>query len=243
MEIKKSNTANLENYTKLFRLLGLVLTLSVVYFAIEYKVYETTAKGLDIVTSTDFEDEEEALEIEIEEILPPPPPTASTPELIEIVEDIDEIEETVIESTETDEFEKIEVDDIVEVETEEEEFNEDVPFTIIEEVPIYPGCENEKSKKEKKDCLNKSIQKLIARKFNIDLASELGLPQGKQKIYIQFRITKTGEIEIIGARAPHKRLETEAKRVVNLLPKMTPGKQRGRPVNVTYMLPISFNIE
>ena len=87
------------------------------------------------------------------------------------------------------------------------------------------------------------MQKHIQRKFNGDLASDLGLPPGKQKIYIQFRITKTGTIEILGARAPHKRLEKEAKRVVNLLPRMTPGKQRGRPVNVTYMLPISFNVE
>ena len=47
----------------------------------------------------------------------------------------------------------------------------------------------------------------------------------------------------MGARAPHARLEKEAKRVVGLLPKMIPGKQRGRPVNVTYMLPISFNVE
>ena len=40
-----------------------------------------------------------------------------------------------------------------------------------------------------------------------------------------------------------KELEAEAKRVVNLLPKMTPGEQKGKPVNVTYMLPISFNID
>lgn len=243
MEIKKSNTANLESYTKLFRLLGLVLTLLVVYLAIEHKVYETTTKGLEIISSTDFEEEEETLEIQIEQITPPPPPQNITPELIEIVEDIVDIEETIIETTETDEFEKIEVIDIVEVEVEEEEFIEDVPFAIIEEVPIYPGCENEKSKQAKRNCLNNAIQKHVAKKFNGNLAGELGLTHGKIKIYVQFKITNTGLIEIIGARAPHARLEEEAKRVVSLLPKMTPGKQRGRPVNVTYMLPISFNIE
>ena len=86
------------------------------------------------------------------------------------------------------------------------------------------------------------MQKHVSRKFNADLAGDLGL-SGKQKIYVQFKITKTGGIQIIGARAPHKKLEKEARRVVNLLPKMQPGKQRGRPVNVTYMLPITFDVQ
>lgn len=243
MEIKKSNTANLENYTKLFRLLGLVLTLLVVYLALENKVYERSSKGLEIVSSSNLDEEEEVVEIEIDQSLPPPPPPSSAPELIEVVEDVEEIEETVLETTETDEFEKIEVAEIIEVEQEEEEFIEDVPFAIIEDIPIYPGCEKEKSKEAKKNCFNKAVQKHVAKYFDGSIAADLGLTRGKIKIYVQFKITNTGSIEILGARAPHTQLEKEAKRVVSLLPKITPGKQRGRPVNVTYMLPISFNIE
>ena len=67
--------------------------------------------------------------------------------------------------------------------------------------------------------------------------------KGKQKIYVKFKILKTGKIEILGVRAPHKKLAKEARRVVNKLPKMIPGKQKGKPVNVTYMLPIIFTIE
>ncbi|MBV1888451.1 MAG: energy transducer TonB, partial [Urechidicola sp.] len=211
-----------------------------VYLAIEHRTYEKASAGLEVVVS-DHEDDEEIEEFEIEQIITPPPPPPPAPEVIEIVEDEEEIEETIIETTETDEEEKVEVEEIVEVE-EEEDFDEDVPFAIIEDVPVFPGCEKEKGKKAKKDCLNKSMQKHVQRKFNGDLASDLGLPPGKQKIYIQFKITKTGGIEILGARAPHKRLQKEAERVVRLLPKMTPGKQRGRAVNVTYMLPISFEV-
>ncbi len=242
MEIKKSHKANLETYTKLFRQLGLVLSLLTVYFAIEYKTYEKSTNALEIITSSNNVEEEEVVEIEIEQITPPPPP-APAPESIEIVEDKVEIEETIIESTETDELEKIEVAEIVEVEEEEEVFVEDVPFAIIENVPIYPGCEKEKGREAKKDCLNKALQRHVRKNFNASLAMELGLTPGKKKIYIQFKITNTGSIEIIGARAPHARLEKEAIRVVKLIPKMTPGKQRGRSVNVNYMLPISFNIE
>jgi protein TonB len=210
-----------------------------VYVGIENKTYDEGANGLALITS-DHDDEEDIPEVFIEppvEVKPPPPPPP--PEKIEIIEDEEEIEETIIESTETDESEKIEIE-IVEV-FEEEEIIEDVPFAIIEDVPVYPGCKG--TKKEKKACLNRSLQKHVVRKFNADLAGDLGLEPGKKKIYIQFKITKTGGIEIVAARAPHPRLEKEARRVVSLIPKMTPGKQRGRPVNVTYMLPISFNVE
>ncbi len=237
MEVKKSPKANLENHTRLFWQLGLILTLLTVYLGIEHKTFEKSGNALAVVTS-DHEEEEETVEVQIEQLVQPPPPPAA-PEVIEIVEDEEEVEETIIETTETDEEEKVEVEEIVEVE-EEEVFEEDVAFAVIEDVPVFPGCKG--TKQQKKDCLNKQMQKHVQRKFNGDLAGDLGL-SGKQKIYIQFKITKTGGIQIIGARAPHKRLEKEARRVVNLLPKMIPGKQRGRPVNVTYMLPITFNVE
>ena len=57
---------------------------------------------------------------------------------------------------------------------------------------------------------------------------------------IKFKIDKNGNISNARARGPHKRLEKEAIRVVNLLPKMTPGKQRGRAVSVSYTLPITL---
>ncbi|AOW20886.1 energy transducer TonB [Urechidicola croceus] len=238
MEVKKNPKANLENHTVLFFLLGTVLTLLTVYLGIEHKTYDRNIDGLVAVTS-DHDDEEDIPDVVIEQIVQPVKPPPPAPEKIEIVEDEKEVEETVIESTETDESEKVEVEEIVEVE-EEEYFDEDVAFAIIEDVPVFPGCKG--TKQQKKDCLNTSMKKHVARKFNAELAGDLGL-SGKQKIYIQFKITKTGGIEILGARAPHPRLEKEAKRVVNLLPKMTPGKQRGRPVNVTYMLPIVFDVQ
>ena len=57
-----------------------------------------------------------------------------------------------------------------------------------------------------------------------------------------FTIDEHGSIQEVMARAPHPRLQTEATRVVKTLPKMTPGKQRGRPVRVKYSLPITFEV-
>lgn len=132
----------------------------------------------------------------------------------------------------------IDADEIVEV----EEINEDVPFALIENVPVFPGCKG--TRKEKSDCLNSSIRKVIAKNFNGDLAKTTGLSKGKKKIWVQFRIDEQGNIGDINAiRAPNSKLKDEAERVVRLLPKMIPGKQRGKTVGMKYTLPISFNVK
>jgi protein TonB len=180
--------------------------------------------------------------VEIQEVKPPEPPQAPppTPDKIEVVEDEKEVEETVIESTETDEDEAVEVEEIIEVE-EEEEVMEDVPFAIIEDVPVFPGCKGNKA--QLRQCLQDKITKHVNRKFNADLASDLGLSPGVKRIFVMFKIDKKGNISNVMARAPHKRLQEEAIRVIKLLPKMIPGKQRGRAVGVKYSLPIAFKVE
>ena len=117
----------------------------------------------------------------------------------------------------------------------------EVPFIIVEHVPEYPGCEKG-SNAEKRKCMSKKIAKFVQRKFNTDLANDLGLT-GKQKISVVFKIDKNGSIIGVRSRAPHPRLEQEAARVINLLPKMKPGRQRGRAVVVPYSLPIVFEVQ
>ncbi|MBI9040285.1 energy transducer TonB [Lutibacter sp.] len=239
MQIKKNPKANLENYSKLFMQLGLVLALLVVYLAIEKKTYDRVIADLGLATYN-IEDDEQI--VEIEQVKPPeqqaPPPP--TPDKIEVVEDEKEVEETIIESTETNEKEAVQVKQIVEVD-EEEDFMEDVPFAIIEDVPVFPGCKG--SKAQLKECLQEKITQHVNRKFNSELASDLGLTPGIKRIFVMFKIDKTGNITDVQARAPHKRLQDEAIRVVESLPKMIPGKQRGRPVGVKYSLPIAFKVE
>jgi protein TonB len=242
MEVKKSPKANLENFTKIFMLIGLVVALFVSYQGIEY----STVQKIDTLAQVDktIDDEEEIpmTEQKIEEVKPPPPPPPPAPEQIEVVEDEKEVEETILESTETDEKEVIEVQEteIVEVE-EEEEVVEDVPFAVIEQVPIFPGCKGSNAKL--KQCMQDKITKHVQKKFNAELANELGLDPGRKRISVQFKIDKYGRVSDIRARAPHPRLKKEAIRIIKLLPKMSPGKQRNKPVNVRYNLPINFVVE
>ncbi|RZN84774.1 MAG: energy transducer TonB [Winogradskyella sp.] len=118
----------------------------------------------------------------------------------------------------------------------------DVPFVAVEFVPVYPGCEKYKSNAKKKKCMSDKITKLVKKKFNTEIASEYGL-YGVQKIYAHFKIDKNGRVVEINSRAPHPKLEAEAARVLNIIPKMKPGMQQDKPVNVMYSLPITFRVE
>ncbi len=238
MEVKKNPKANLENHNKQFMLLGLALALIVIYIGIEWKTFDRSIADLGSVNAEMEEEIDIPITERIQEIKPPPPPPPA-PEKIEVIEDEEEIEETVLESTETDESEAVEVEEIEEV--VEEEVVDDVPFAIIEEVPVFPGCKGTNT--EKKKCFSEKMQKHVNRKYNTGLAGDLGLPPGKKRVYVQFKIDKGGNITDVRARGPHKRLEKEAVRVVELLPKMTPGKQRGRAVGVKYTLPITLVVE
>ncbi|SRX73384.1 M56 family metallopeptidase [Aequorivita antarctica] len=115
----------------------------------------------------------------------------------------------------------------------------DVPFAAIEKVPTFPGClgDNEVLKK----CFSESISAFVGENFNTKLGNDLGL-LGLQRIAVQFKIDKSGNIVDVKARAPKPELETEAIRIIKKLPQMRPGEQKGQKVGVLYSLPIVFNV-
>ena len=193
MEIKKNPKSNLENYSKLFMQLGLVLALFVTYVSIEQKTYDRQYDELGTASMNNDLEEDPPITERIEPEIPkaPPPPA---PEKIEVVEDEEEVVETVIETTETDETEEIVIEEVEEV----EEVIEDVSFMIIEDVPVFPGCKGNKTALKK--CFSKKVQKHFSRKFDAELPNELGLPSGKKRVFIGFKIDKFGNVINIQAR-------------------------------------------
>ena len=119
--------------------------------------------------------------------------------------------------------------------------SEDIPFAIIDESATFEFCGGDNF--ERKKCFSLEMNRHVVANFNKKNIENLGLESGKKKIYAYFKILKSGEIEITSIKSPHPELEKETRRVVNLLPKMTPGEQGGKPVNVMYMMPISFNVK
>jgi periplasmic protein TonB len=238
MEPKKNLKSDVRRNSSIYFAVGLLLMLVVTYSTINYKTYDKSDIDMGLLDMGDLDDEEIPITEQIQTPPPPPPPPAA-PEVIEVVEDEEEIEETVIESTETDESE--EIVEVEEVEVEEVEEDIEVPFAVIENVPIFPGCEKGNNDAKRK-CMSSKITKFVQKKFNTDLAGDLGLT-GRQRISVVFKIDKKGNVVSVRARAPHPRLEKEAARVINLLPKMKPGKQRGKAVIVPYSLPIIFQVQ
>jgi len=237
MELKKNSNADVSKNASLYFAVGLALMLFMTYSAINHKTFDKSSIDIGKLDLDADLDEEIPL---IDQLTPPPPPPPppAAPEVIEIVEDEEEIEETVIESTETDQEEEMEIEDI---EIEEVYEDVEVPFSVIENVPEYPGCEKG-TNTEKRKCMSAKIAKFVQRKFNTDLAGDLGL-SGRQRISVIFKIDKKGNVTGVRSRAPHPRLEKEAARVINMLPKMKPGRQRGKAVVVPYSLPITFQVQ
>ncbi len=242
MEIKKNPRANLVNYTSLFLMMGLVLILFTSWRLIEYKKYDKDSFK-DEKWNVQSDDLEETFQVEKEQpkpkeqikkqVIPTPPKE---------VEDEEEVETPEYQDTSTDEEEAVDEPEDIETADETDE-DVQVAFQFVEQPPIYPGCEKYKNKKAKlKECMTKKIQRFINRKFNKDIASDLGI-EGVITVNVFFLVGKDGKVTQIQARSSYKELADEAKRVISQLPKMIPGEQRGRPVKVQYFLPIKFRVE
>ncbi|SDG89555.1 M56 family metallopeptidase [Psychroflexus sediminis] len=117
----------------------------------------------------------------------------------------------------------------------------DVPFAVIESVPVFPGCEGLGSNDERKECMSRKVSQFVNENFDIGLAKKLGLT-GVNRVYVQFKIDKTGKIVDVRARAPHPDLQAEGERVIKELPKMKPGEHEGEKVGVLYAIPLTFNV-
>jgi protein TonB len=81
------------------------------------------------------------------------------------------------------------------------------------------------------------------KKFDASLPNKLGLSKGRKRIFISFKIDKNGDIIDVKVKAPHPTIIDEVKKVMYLLPKIIPGKQTGKNVNVKYSIPFTLFIE
>jgi protein TonB len=118
---------------------------------------------------------------------------------------------------------------------------EEVKIVDVESPPIYPGCKRGSNAKTRR-CMSNKIAKFVVRNFNKNLAKDLGL-YGKQRIGVIFKIGIDGKVYGVRSRGPHPKLENEAIRIINMLPQMDPGLQKGEPVIVRYFLPITFFVD
>ncbi len=129
--------------------------------------------------------------------------------------------------------EKVEIEEITDI--------KDIPFAKIDLPPRTEACKESTDSKVIRKCFSKEIQKFVNQNFNTKGVEQYAKP-GVNRIYVKFKINKSGEIVEIESRGPSKELENEAKRVISTFPRVIPGEQKGKKVNVLYSLPIVFQI-
>ncbi len=252
----KVNTpsTNLQKSSVIFMQLGLILALFVVYIIMEHESYYKI-KPIALANNIDEEDEkiigefiyepkkiERKKTVKIEKVKKIIPVQKLSTDF-KMVKDTDKkIEDAVLKTTETTSDEAVKTTPNIEEVDPWETTTETLPFIAVEVAPLFPGCKKG-SKAAMKACFNEKMRKHINRKFDTGLAQTLGLTPGKKRINVEFIIDEKGNVVDIKVRAPHKRLQKEAKRVVKLLPQMVPAKQRASNVKVRYNLPISFIVD
>ncbi|MEA4985799.1 hypothetical protein SDC9_38867 [bioreactor metagenome] len=226
MDVKKSSKASLEDKKSIFILMGFIVALSLIYIGFEWTQHEVTIYE-DI--SLEIAAEEEIEIIQTAEVLPPPPPP-EVPEVIEVlnvVEDDVETAEIVID-TEDDKDKQVVIQAPVQAAAVQEEETE-VIFMVVESMPSFPGGDA---------ALFKFLSDNI--KYPV-IAQESGI-QGR--VICQFVVNRDGSIvDIEVVRSVDRSLDAEAVRVIQSMPKWTPGKQRGKTVRVKYTLPVNFRLQ
>lgn len=236
MEIKKSLSADLEGKKGTGLLMGFVLALSAMFVAFEWTQHDKKIIETKPVFTAAIE--EDMIPITQQQEIAAPPPAAA-PKIAEILNIVDNETELVEEEVETSE----EVNQAIvttpgtgtttvatgPVGPVVEEVDENQIYDIVEENPRFPGGEE-------------ACMKWLSDNIKYPpICVEQGI-QGR--VYAQFVVNKDGSIvDIKIVRSPDPYLSKEAERVLKMMPKWSPGKQRGKPVRVKFSLPVMFRLQ
>jgi protein TonB len=223
MELKKNPKADLTRKTTFFFSIGLLVTMSLVLAAFEWRQYEAKVADLMERRTDVFE---ETIEVPPTDIPPPPPPQVQAPVIVE-VPDEEEIEEDIQVNLDIEVSQDTKVE-AIEVKVEEVKEETDEIFTIVEESAAPKGGMG---------AFYKYVQEKMkyppqARRMGID-----------GKVFVEFVINKDGSISDVKAvKGIGAGCDEEAVRVVQGAAAWTPGKQRGKPVKQRMVLPITFKL-
>lgn len=234
LEVKKSPKADLESMRTLWVLIGLVASLVAFYGFIEWTAFEDKEKPLAVRQDKDVEEPIIMIEIPVtlpeKKVVPPPPEAKEIVDIIEIVEeeDMDDVEESELISTDV----MSEWADYTDTETVvvEQEVVEEEVFQVVEVQPEFPGG-------------TAALMKYLRDNINYPRISRENNSQGRA--IIRFVVNSDGSIQDVEVfkSTGDIYLDKEAVRVVEAMPKWSPGKQSGKPVRVYFTLPVSFRLQ
>lgn len=227
MELKKNDQVNLEKRKGVFFQLGLVIAISLMLIAFEWTSGGLSANEFDSGNTEQIEEEIIPITRQEQPEPPKPPEPPKVTEVLQIVEDDVELEDEL-------QLEDFEIDQETEVEimefTEEEEVEEAEIFFIVEDMPSFQG----KGQDGFRTWIGNNLQ-------YPEIAAENGI---SGRVFVKFVVEPDGSISNVSlVRGVDPALDKEAVRVVKASPKWAPGKQRGKPVRVSFTFPINFVLQ
>lgn len=227
MEVKKSPKADLESKRGIWLLLGVILSLGIMFVAFEWSERDKKFNTDTGIAAVQFEEEIVPITEQEEKQAPPPPEAPKVEEVLEIVQNDAKVEESNIQSSE-ETGKAVEVKYVAPVEVEEDVEEQQI-FQVVEEMPEFPGGMAE--------CL-----KFLGKNIKYPTISQENGVQGK--VIVQFVVNKDGSIvDPVVVRSVDPYLDKEALRVIKMMPKWKPGKQRNKPVRVKYTVPVTFKLQ
>jgi len=214
----------------------LIIGTAVIAPYINAKVLENRANRAERQVSIQMEN----LEQPPETVAPPPPPP---PPPAETVAQVRYVPPVIVDSIKPEEARQlmtadqaqvevkntdVQVQETVQEEVKEEEAPTEV-FVVVEEMPAFPGGD-------------KSMMEFIYANIQYpEIAKENNI-QGR--VILRFCVTYKGGVDQVSVmKGVDPALDNEAIRVIKSLPAWKPGKQGGKPVNVWYSVPITFQLK
>jgi len=224
MEAKKNDNVNLERTKGIFLQVGFIFALGITLAAFEWTTVSKEVQEIQMQVLIEDEEQTQVTTQEEMKVTPPPPIPQLADELNLAADDVDIDEEMDIENMDVDDN-----TEITKVTITEEEEEEETVFFVVEEMPEFPGGEL-------------ALRKFIAANTEYPAMARENNIQGK--VYVRFMVAENGGVSrVTVVRSVHPLLDKEAERVVGLLPKWKPGKQRNKPVKVWYTVPINFQLQ
>lgn len=203
-------------------------------------------QNLEVTTLVNLNLENQAKQEEIKEIYIPPPPVRASikftapvikpDEEVPVEEEMktqDELNETNIvigaQDVQGDDTLPPDITDLEQEVKQQIVEVEEMPFAIVEEQPVFPGGES-------------ALLAFI--RTNTRYPQEALEAGVSGKVYIGFIIDKDGKVTNVKLlRGVSPTLDNEAIRVVKSLPDWLPGRQSGKPVRVSFQVPVSFILQ
>lgn len=240
LKVRKTAKADLENKRPLFLIIGLVLSLGAAHVALEWSAEKSPLMVVDNGGNVFIEEEDWIIPI-TQRSMPVKPLVASAqkidPNILKIVPNT-----AALPAIDPNLFSGVIDDGIVEIIDPDPIDNDIYKFTAVESRPIFKGCDGLSTDDARFACFQKELLGFVAKNFEV--SEEMMMFSSGEKVFVEFIIEKDGSVRRAKVvRGEDELISKEAVRMVKSLPEFVPAKINGKPVRMSYILPVNVKLQ